>query len=248
MRQKWVIGNWKMNGTRAMTSQLLNDLIDSLPNPPCHVAVLPPAIYLSLAQDKLAKTSLKWGGQNIYPQDSGAFTGELSPIMMSDFGCSLVLVGHSERRQLFFEQEKFVAEKFHQVKDHGMIPILCIGETLEQHEQKLTYDVLRNQLLSVTQNRPDCFENVIIAYEPIWAIGTGKTPNPESIQDIHRYLRSLLVSKDKNNADNVPIIYGGSVNEKNAGSLFKMPDIDGALVGGASLNSTKFVEIVKCIN
>jgi len=249
MRQKIVMGNWKMNGSLEQTTTLLQALIQQLPkktNTTC--VVLPPTIYLSKTRDVLVGSSISWGAQNVYPCDAGAYTGEVSAPMLCDYDCRYVLVGHSERRHLFHEDEKFVAEKFHHVKDHGMIPVLCIGETLAEREQGLTESVLTRQLLAVLNTGQDGLKDCIVAYEPVWAIGTGKTAAPEQAQAMHVFIRELVAEFDQVDASKLPILYGGSVNEKNARSLFAMPDIDGGLVGGASLNAQQFVEIVECIN
>ncbi len=249
MRQNFVMGNWKMNGRLDQVTTLLQDLLTYLPKQTeAGCVVFPPAIYLPLAQVHLAESPIGFGAQNVYPQEAGAFTGELSGGMLNDYGCRFVLVGHSERRHLFHEDEKFVAEKFHHVKDHDMIPVLCVGETLEEREQGLTEQVLTKQLLAVTRNGSHVFQNCIVAYEPVWAIGTGQTASPDQAQLVHAFIRSLVAKIDENDANQLPIIYGGSVNEKNARSLFAMPDVDGGLVGGASLNAQQFVEILKCIN
>ena len=249
MRQKFVMGNWKMNGRLDQITNLLQDLLSSLPklkHTTC--VVFPPAIYLPLAYKLLNESSIDLGAQNIYPRDAGAFTGELSAPMLSDYGCRYVLVGHSERRHIFHEDEKFVAEKFHHVKDHDMIPVLCVGETLSEREQGLTEHVLTKQLLAVTHSDSHIFQNCIVAYEPVWAIGTGQTASPEQAQQVHEFIRGLVAKIDGDDASQLPIVYGGSVNEKNAAALFAMPDVDGGLVGGASLNAHQFVEILKCIN
>lgn len=249
MRKKLVMGNWKMNCDQVQTKLLLQGILTNIiASPEMECVVFPPAVYLPLVADILSKTSVKYGAQNVYPKDSGAYTGELSGPMLADVKCSYVLVGHSERRQIFKEDEKFVAEKFHHVKEHGMIPVLCIGETLEEREKGLTEQVLLRQLLAVVEHSKQSFGHCVIAYEPVWAIGTGKTATPEQAQNVHRFIRSQVAKLDENIAHQLPIIYGGSVNEKNAQSLFTMSDIDGGLVGGASLNAQQFVEIVKCIN
>ena len=203
---------------------------------------------MPLTQALLTNSLIEWGGQNCYPEISGAFTGEHATTMFKEFGCRYILVGHSERRQLFNEDEKIVAKKFHHVKEHGMIPLLCIGETLEQREQGLTKSVLANQLKAVSANDELSFYNCIIAYEPIWAIGTGKTATPSQVQEIHAFIRNEISSLGKVSGSNVSILYGGSVNANNASALFAMPDVDGGLIGGASLNAQQFVEIVQCIN
>ncbi len=249
MRQAMIMGNWKMNGRMLQVTALLRDLIANLPeqtHPAC--VVFPPAIYLPLTMTLLGKSPIQWGAQNVYPQDAGSYTGELSAAMVKDYGCRYVLVGHSERRHLFHEDEKFVAEKFHHVKDHGMIPVLCVGETLDERERGLTEHVLTQQLRAVTGVGHHIFKNCVVAYEPVWAIGTGRTASPEQAQAAHVFIRNMVAEFDKNDAEQLSILYGGSVNEKNARSLFAMPDVDGGLVGGASLNAEQFVEIVKCIN
>jgi len=251
MRQQFVLGNWKMNGTMQQITQLLDELLAEIPvDSMVNCAVLPPLCYLQYVQHKLQGQSIGWGAQNVYPQDKGAFTGEVSGPMLTDFGCRYVLVGHSERRHLFHEDEKFVAEKFHHVKDHGMIPVLCIGETLDERNQGLTERVLTRQLLTVAMLRDSdrLFDECIVAYEPVWAIGTGQTATPEQVQTIHAFIRGLLAQFGQTYADRLPILYGGSVNEKNAQALFEMPDVDGGLIGGASLHARQFVDIVKCIN
>lgn len=249
MRRKMVMGNWKMNGRLEGLTALIHDLLSNLPDDTdAECAVFPPSIYLPLTQSLLGHSRMNWGAQNVYSKDEGAFTGELSAGMLSDYGCRYVLVGHSERRHLFHESEKFIAEKFHHVKDHDMIPILCVGETLNEREQGLTEQVLAKQLLSVTGVSNQCFQNCVIAYEPVWAIGTGLTASPEQAQAAHTFIRELVAKFDEKDASQLPILYGGSVNEKNAAALFAMTDIDGGLVGGASLHAHQFVEIVKCIN
>lgn len=249
MRKKIVMGNWKMNGRLASVSTLLDELLTLLPKKPAFdCAVFPPAIYLPKVSESLVGSWLKWGAQNVYPKNCGAFTGELSAPMLQDFGCHYALVGHSERRSLFHEDENFVAEKFHHVKEHGMIPVLCIGETQAQHEQGLTQAVLIKQLLAITSAKQDFFDKCIVAYEPVWAIGTGKTASPEQVQVVHAFIRQWVAEISPEHAEKLPILYGGSVTENNAQALFAMPDVDGGLIGGASLNARQFVEIVKCIS
>ncbi len=249
MRKKIVAGNWKMNGNIGQIGELLQQLlalIDEEITTDC--IVLPPSIYLPLVKDYLEGSPVAWGAQNVYPKNTGAFTGELSGPMLRDYQCQYVLVGHSERRRLFAEDEKFVADKFHHIKEHGMIPILCVGETLEEREHGLTQNVLTKQIHSVWNDDKACFKNCVIAYEPVWAIGTGQTASPEKVQEVHLSVRALISEFNKDDASFLPILYGGSVNEKNARSLFAMPDVDGGLIGGASLNAQQFVDIIKCIN
>lgn len=249
MRKKIVAGNWKMNGRISQIRTLLEQLLEFINwQPSAKCVVMPPSIYLPLVKDYLNGSLIGWGAQNVYPQDAGAFTGELSAPMLQDYNCQYVLVGHSERRRLFAESEKFVADKFHHVKEHGMIPVLCVGETLEERECGLTEQVLAKQLLAVTDEDVHCFRDSIVAYEPVWAIGTGQTASPQQVQEVHLAIRAMVAEFNHDDANHLPIIYGGSVNEKNAGSLFAMPDVDGGLVGGASLNARQFVDILKCIN
>lgn len=250
MQQNIVLGNWKMNGCRKAITELLRDMVRDFPEGKTALcAVFPPAIYLPLVQEILAHTPIKWGAQNVYPKDRGAYTGELSSLMLKEYGCEYVLVGHSERRNLLHENEKFIAEKFHHVKEHGMIPILCVGESQQERDQGATSEILKHQIHAVVDRfGAQAFQGCVIAYEPVWAIGSGKTASPEQAQEVHAYIRRLIAELGFSGAQNLPILYGGSVNENNAAALFDMPDINGGLVGGASLNAQQFLEIVKCIN
>lgn len=249
MRKQIVAGNWKMNGNIQQITELLQQLLALIePDSSTECIVMPPSIYLPLVNEHLAGSAIVLGAQNVYPKDAGAYTGELSGLMLRDYHCQYVLVGHSERRRLFAESEKFVAEKFHHVKEHGMIPVLCIGETLEEREQGLANEVIAKQIRSVGSEGKECFNNCIIAYEPIWAIGTGQTASPSVAQTMHASIRKFVAEFGEEAANSLPILYGGSVNEKNASELFAMPDIDGGLIGGASLNAQQFVDIIKCIN
>lgn len=249
MKKQFVMGNWKMNGQQQQVVTLLNELLAALLSPfDANVVVFPPAIYLPLTATILSNSQLTWGGQNVYPKDFGAYTGELSAPMLKDYGCRYVLVGHSERRHLLGEDEKFVAEKFHHAKEHGIIPVLCVGETLTERQQGLTEEVLTKQLFALLQDDKRVFQQSVIAYEPVWAIGTGQTASPEQAQKVHKFIRDFVAEFNQQDASQLPILYGGSVNEKNAHALFSMPDIDGGLVGGASLNAQQFVDIIKCTN
>ena len=243
-----VMGNWKMNGRQSDIKQLLEELRANIPNEGAECVVFPPSVYIPLVSDQLQQSHIRWGAQNTYPKDNGAFTGEISALMLKDFGVTFALVGHSERRQIFKEDEKFVSEKFHHVKEHDIIPVLCVGETLQEREDGLTEQVLLGQLQAISDSSDNAFQQCVIAYEPVWAIGTGKTATPEQAQEIHAFIRSYIAEQSKETAEQISIVYGGSVNENNAELLFSMPDIDGGLVGGASLNARQFVEIVKCIN
>ena len=249
MRQRLVMGNWKMNGHLNQIDDLLGALMSNLSEQQqAHCIVFPPAIYVPKVQALLSTSGIRWGAQNVYPATAGAFTGELSAPMLSEFNCEYVLVGHSERRHLFGEDEKFVAKKFHHAKESDMIPVLCVGETLSEREQGLTEAVIAKQLNAVSQGLDNVFNHCVIAYEPVWAIGTGQTASAEQAQAVHEFIRNMIAKVEPVNAVRVPILYGGSVNDLNARSLFAMPDVDGGLVGGASLNAQQFVEIVKCIS
>lgn len=238
-----------MNGNLDSVKRLLNDLTEQLKtHTGSEIVVIPPAIYLPVTNDYLTGSVIKHGAQNVYPANAGAFTGELSALMLLDFNCQYVLVGHSERRTIFAENEKFVADKFHHVKEHDMIPVLCVGESLEERQQGLTEQVIARQLRAVAERDFGAFNDCIIAYEPVWAIGTGHSASPEQVQTTHKMIRSIIAEFSIENAQNISLLYGGSVNEKNAAALFAMPDVDGGLIGGASLNARQFVEIIKCIN
>lgn len=249
MRQKIVAGNWKMNGQLQQVIQLANELKELLYSiSDVQVIVMPPAIYIPQVRNILGDCTIDIGAQNVYPKDFGAYTGEISALMLQDFNCRYILVGHSERRHCLHEDENFVAQKFHHVKEHGMIPVLCVGETLAEREKGQTEQVIAKQLLAVSEDEKNCFHDCVIAYEPVWAIGTGKTASPEQAQEVHQFIRNLVAEINHSDAERLPLLYGGSVNESNARALFAMPDVDGGLVGGASLNAKQFVEIVKCIN
>lgn len=246
MTQKMVMGNWKMNGCLGSIDTLLGEIQSHLSeSQQAQCVVFPPSIYIPWVQTLLSDSAICWGAQNVYPVDNGAFTGELSGPMLQDFQCRYVLVGHSERRHVFGEDENFVAKKFHHTKVHDMIPVLCVGETLAEREQGLTETVIARQLAAVIHERNDAFNRAVIAYEPVWAIGTGKTATADQAQEVHAFIRGMITA---HSTERVTILYGGSVNEANARELFSMPDVDGGLVGGASLNARQFVEIVKCIN
>lgn len=247
MRQQWVMGNWKMNGSKASIDALLAELKAGYPaDTDAKVVVFPPAVYLSQVQAQLKDTPIIWGAQTVATEEEGAYTGELSAAMLKEHGCSMVLVGHSERRQLFHEDEKTVAKKFHRAKEHGMIPVLCVGETESEREAGQTLSVLEAQIRAVTDLGLD-FKDALIAYEPVWAIGTGKTATPTDAANIHASIRDMVATLSPGDEQSLSILYGGSVNEKTAEGLFQMPEIDGGLVGGASLKATQFLEIVTCI-
>jgi len=243
-RKLMVAGNWKLNGSIAMTRDLISEIIAGLPSDKrFEVAVFPPSVYISQAT-KLAKEFILVGGQTLSEFDKGAYTGEVSGSMLKELGCQLVLVGHSERRAYFNESNQDIANKFQTALKHGLKPILCCGETLEQRESGVTEQIVSEQINAVIDLVGiEAFENAVIAYEPVWAIGTGVTASSEQAQHVHAFIRSLLSLKSDTIAPLVPILYGGSVKGSNAKELFSMQDIDGGLVGGASLTSEDFLAI-----
>jgi triosephosphate isomerase len=235
-RSRLVAGNWKMHGSRASNRALLDTLVSGLDRKsPVDVAVCPPYPYFEQVSALLAGTSIAWGAQNISDNAQGAYTGEVSAAMIKEFGCRYAIVGHSERRQLFRESDAQVAAKFAAAQSAGITPILCVGETLEERESGRTEEVVARQLGAVLKSND--FGNAVLAYEPVWAIGTGRNATPEQAQAVHAFLRSRL-SLD------VRILYGGSVKANNAAAIFAMPDVDGGLIGGASLVAKEFLEIV----
>jgi triosephosphate isomerase len=208
------------------------------------VSVCPPFIYIPLVSELLKGTAISWGAQNVSHEPSGAFTGEVAISMLTDFNCYYVIVGHSERRALYGETDQRVAEKFARVQQAGLIPILCVGELLEEREAGKTEQVVKRQLDAVIALQGiAALEKSVIAYEPVWAIGTGKTATPEQAQEVHAFIRQQLAQHDAQVAEKVQILYGGSVKGSNAKELFAMPDIDGGLIGGASLQASEFLAI-----
>lgn len=251
MRKKIIAGNWKMNGTRKSVESLLQTIKAEASSISAELVVFPPFVFLEQTQRLLTDSHVLWGGQNLYSEVKGAFTGETSPSMLKDFGCTHVLIGHSERRALFGETDEIVSAKFQTAIHNGLIPIVCIGETLEERKKGLTYAVLRTQLDAILFLSSG-FENLrkaVIAYEPVWAIGTGLTAQPETAQEVHAKIRGWITEYDKEVAQHLQILYGGSVKIDNAAELLVMPDIDGALIGGASLHAEEFLDIAKsCSN
>ncbi|MGL5947477.1 MAG: triose-phosphate isomerase [Aeromonas sp.] len=246
MRQHLVMGNWKLNGTKASVEALINGLKPAVAaNPSVQVAVCPPVIFLGQVEALTAGTALAYGAQNADTHESGAFTGENAPSMLKAFGCTYALVGHSERRTLHAETDAVVAEKYEAIQKGSLTPVLCIGETLAQFEAGSTNAVCDAQLKAVIDRCGIAsFANAVIAYEPVWAIGTGKTATPEIAQAVHAHIRQYLASFDGAIAAKVQILYGGSVTGATAADLFGQPDIDGGLVGGASLKVDDFSQII----
>ncbi|MFW1676495.1 triose-phosphate isomerase [Pontibacter sp. JAM-7] len=244
MRRALVAGNWKMNGTTESIQQLLDGLVTGCQAGNSEVLVCPPSIYLAQVASRLATTDITWGAQNVSQHASGAYTGEVSPAMLVDLGCQYVIVGHSERRALYAESDVLVAEKFSAALAAGVKPILCVGETLEEREQGATLDVIQRQLQAVVSYAGIAdFADAVVAYEPVWAIGTGKTATAEQAQEVHQAIRAQLAEADSGIAAGCRIVYGGSVNAGNAAELFAKPDVDGGLVGGASLKANEFITI-----
>jgi triosephosphate isomerase len=244
-RRPLVAGNWKMHGNRADTAALVGAIRTGVGTVSvAEVAVCPPFILIPLVAEKLSGSPVFWGGQNLSTHKFGAYTGEISGTMLKDFGCTYVIVGHSERRTLYGESESLVAEKYAAAQAADLIPILCVGETLQERDSNLTEDVVARQLDAVlSAHGVRSFKKAVIAYEPVWAIGTGKTATPAQAQEVHRFIRGRLAVMDKSVADSVRILYGGSMKASSASELLAQPDIDGGLVGGASLQADEFLAI-----
>ncbi len=250
MRSKLVVGNWKMHGSLAANSELLKGLLAGIARAGgVDVAVCVPFPYLSQVQAMLAATPLRWGAQNLSEHGSGAYTGEVSAGMLGDFGCRFVIVGHSERRALYGETDAVVAAKFVAAQAAGLVPILCVGETLAQRDAGETLQVVRSQLAAVMAVAGTAaFAAAVVAYEPVWAIGTGRTATPAQAQEVHAAIRAQLAEADAAIAAKLTILYGGSVKAQSAGELFAQMDIDGGLVGGASLVAEEFLAICQAAN
>jgi len=247
MRRPFVAGNWKMNGSRASIQALLDGIkagIDGVAV--AEVAVCAPYIYLPQVAEQLEGTAIAWGAQNVSQEAGGAFTGEIAISMLQDFGCRYVIVGHSERRALYGESDELVAQKFSVVRAAGLVPILCVGETLEEREGGVTEQVVARQLDAVTGlEGVAALADAVVAYEPVWAIGTGRTATPEQAQEVHAFIRGRIAEQDAGVAEGLRILYGGSVKGANAAELFAQGDIDGGLIGGASLDAEDFLTICR---
>src|SRR5580704_12348214 len=245
MRRPVVAGNWKMHGSRSANEALLAEL-EQRQNPEWQVdvVVFPPYMYLAEAARMLEESGIAVGAQDLCAEPVGAFTGQVAASMLKDVGCRYVIVGHSERRRLYHEDDVLVARKFGAALQAGLTPVLCVGETLEEREANRTEFVVARQLEAVTaMNGVSSLSNAVVAYEPVWAIGTGRTASPQQAQAVHAYLRSRIDAQDAKMARHLRILYGGSVKASNAAELFSMPDVDGGLVGGASLSADEFLEI-----
>ncbi|MHB8454219.1 MAG: triose-phosphate isomerase [Acidiferrobacterales bacterium] len=245
MRRAMVAGNWKMNGSQTESGALVREIQQGLGKTGrTEVVVCPPFILIPMVAAQITAPNMVWGGQNLGIHKSGAYTGEISGPMLRDFGCSYVIVGHSERRALYAETDQLVAEKFKAAQDAGLVPILCVGETLSERDAGQTESVVGRQLDAVVELAGiGALANSVIAYEPVWAIGTGKTASPDQAQEVHRSIRRRLARNDVAIADGLRILYGGSVKAANARELFGQADIDGGLIGGASLNAQEFLAI-----
>ena len=245
MRRPLVAGNWKMHGSRATNEALLAELeMSQKQDWPIDIAVFPPYVYLSDAARILDGSRIAVGAQDVCAESGGAFTGQVSASMLKDVGCTYVIVGHSERRRWYHEDDALVARKFAAVLQAKLTPVLCVGETLEEREAKHTESVIARQLDAViAMHGVGGFAHAILAYEPVWAIGTGRTASPEQAQAVHSFLRDRIHAQDAKIARHLRILYGGSVKAGNAAELFAMPDVDGGLVGGASLSADEFQQI-----
>jgi triosephosphate isomerase len=245
MRRTLIAGNWKMNGSMDSIHDLINGIkagLGKVSN--ADLAVCPPAIYLMKVQGLIDGAAIALGSQNVCDQASGAYTGEIAPSMLKEAGCKYAIIGHSERRTLYGESDELVAKRFAMAVESGITPILCIGETLEERESGVTEDVVSRQLDAVIDSQGiEALGKCVIAYEPVWAIGTGKTASPEQAQEVHAAIRGKLSALNADVASKVQILYGGSMNAGNAKELLAQPDIDGGLIGGASLKAEDFLAI-----
>ena len=244
MRRKLVVGNWKMHGHRAGNAELLAGIMAARPFG-CDVAVCPPFPYLVETAATLAATDVRWGAQDCSAQEQGAYTGEVSAAMLADCGCRYAIVGHSERRAYHAEGDALVARKAQAALSRGITPIVCVGETVEQRDAGQTEVVVKRQLAAVIAQLTHCAGEIVVAYEPVWAIGTGRTATPAQAQQVHAVLRAQLHAATGDRANVMRILYGGSVKPDNAKELFAQPDIDGGLIGGAALKASDFVAICR---
>ncbi|MFA5681404.1 MAG: triose-phosphate isomerase [Hydrogenophaga sp.] len=243
MNRKLIAGNWKMNGSLAANDALVKAMLADIGAPAADVALCAPAPYLAQLQSLLTDSPIAWGAQDVSAHDKGAYTGEVSVDMLKDFGCRYCLVGHSERRQYHGETDELVAAKAQRALAGGITPVVCVGETLAERESGDTELVVRRQLAAVIHAVGHCISEIVVAYEPVWAIGTGRTATPEQAQQVHAVLRAQLAAATTH-PKRVRILYGGSMNAANAASLLAQPDIDGGLIGGASLKAADFLQIV----
>ncbi len=246
MRKKLIAGNWKMNGSLQANEALTRGLMAGLGAPACEVALCVPAVYLAQMQNLLSNGAMMLGAQDVSEHEGGAYTGEVSTAMLREFGVRYALVGHSERRQYHGETDAVVARKAQRALADAVTPIVCVGETLLEREAGHTEEVVKRQLAAVIHANGHCISEIVVAYEPVWAIGTGKTASAEQAQQVHSVLRSQLKAASVH-ADRILILYGGSMNAANAADLLAQPDIDGGLVGGAALKVQEFLSIIECV-
>ena len=247
MRRPIVVGNWKMHGSRADNARLIEELGAHYPRDPvADCVVCPPLVYLQEIGRMLRDTQIRLGAQDVCADTHGAFTGEVSAAMLKDVGCEYAIVGHSERRLLYRESDQLVARKFAGAHSKGLIPILCVGEQLSERDGGRTAEVVSRQLDAVLElSGVETLGQAVVAYEPVWAIGTGRTATPEQAQEVHAAIRARIGARDAKIAGATRILYGGSVKASNAAELFAMPDVDGGLIGGASLKADEFLAILK---
>jgi triosephosphate isomerase len=243
MKHKLIAGNWKMNGNAAANEALVRAIVQGMGDAACAVAVCVPAPYLAQVQMLCTGSSLELGAQDVSEHAQGAYTGEVSAAMLKEFGVRYVIVGHSERRQYHGESDAVVADKTKAALAAGITPIVCVGETLAQREAGRTADIVKRQMAAVIHTNGHCISEIVVAYEPVWAIGTGRTATPEQAQQVHAVLRAQLKAATEQ-ADRIHILYGGSMSAANAGALLAQADIDGGLVGGASLQAPDFLQII----
>lgn len=243
MRQRLIMGNWKMNGGLVANQALLSAIVQGVEqtNPHAQIAICPSFPYLGQVQQYLQNSLITLGAQDVSVANTGAYTGEVSASMLKDFSCQWVIVGHSERRSYHGESSEMVAVKAQRALEYGITPVICVGESLSNREAGKTLVVIQEQLAPVLALGAAMVSQIVVAYEPVWAIGTGLTATPEQAQEVHAFIRSQLASV---NAQTIQILYGGSVKANNAANLFAMPDIDGALVGGAALDAKEFLAII----
>jgi triosephosphate isomerase len=252
VRKPLVAGNWKMNGSSEQNNALLDGILSQADTfPSVDVALFPPAVYLQQVQQRLEGSSLEWGTQNVSSYPKGPFTGEISASMLNDFNCKYVLIGHSERRCLYDEVDldlsvldRIIAQKYAMAVSKGVTPIICIGETPAEHDAKKTEEIIIGHLDTIIEHQGvEPLSQTVLAYEPVWAIGTGQSASPEWAQEVHQLMRERIAKQDKKIAKEIRILYGGSVKGNNAAPLFSMPDVDGGLIGGASLDAEQFIKI-----
>jgi triosephosphate isomerase len=243
MTKKLIAGNWKMNGSLAANEALVRAVAQGMGDANCDVAVCVPAAFFAQVGQLRSGTKIELGAQDVSKHEQGAYTGEISAAMLRELGVRYAIVGHSERRQYHGESDELVADKARAALAHGITPIVCVGETLAEREAGRTADVVKRQLAAVIHVNGHCISEIVVAYEPVWAIGTGKTASPEQAQEVHALLRAQLKAASTH-PERVRILYGGSMNAGNAAALLSQPDIDGGLIGGASLKAPDFLQII----